>query len=302
MVRRHGPLMSSGDGAARGADGPADDDARRAGAEAVADDDAAGVPDGAGKAVLTIAFSSLAERAPDIEWPAGEDLDLLLCVQGDLPDGFAAPAGVRVVRVPGRGVAKSRNASIDHARGRYLLFCDDDVRVDLDGVRRGVEHLTETGKAIALGRGLGADGAFRKNYAERITPLTLFNSAKAATYEMLVDAWQLRARDVRFDERFGAGAELYLGDEYILIADMIRAGLAGDAVPFTYGVHPVESSGSRWGGRDAHARAVVLNRVFGRRAAPVRLAFALRSREKLGGWPAAARFALNGSRPPRAGA
>lgn len=258
------------------------------------------VPDDDGVPLLTVAYSSLAERAGNVVWPEGEGLDLLLCVQGELPDGFVAPDGVRVVRVPGRGVAKSRNASIDHARGRYLLFCDDDVRVDLDGVRRGVEHLRATGGAIALGRGLGADGVFRKRYAERVTPLTLFNSAKAATYEMLVDVEQLRAEDVRFDERFGAGAELYLGDEYILIADLLRAGLTGDAVPFTYGVHPVESSGSRWGGRDAHARAVVFNRVFGWRAAPVRLAFALRSRDKLGGWGAVARFALNGSRPPAA--
>lgn len=254
--------------------------------------------------MLTIAYSSLAERAGDVVWPSGDGIDLpgdgidlLLCVQGELPDGFTAPEGVRVVRVPGRGVAKSRNASIEHARGRYLLFCDDDVRVDLDGVRRGIAHLRATGKAIALGRGLGADGVLRKRYAADVTPLTLFNSAKAATYEMLVDVEQLRGHGVRFDERFGAGAELYLGDEYILIADMLRAGLAGDAVPFVYGIHPVESSGSRWGGADAHARAVVFNRVFGWRAGPVRAAFALRSRDKLGSWSAVARFAANSTRP-----
>ncbi|MBE1876362.1 glycosyltransferase family 2 protein [Myceligenerans pegani] len=263
-----------------------------------------GIPasdDGAAGPLLTIAYSSLAERAGDVVWPErSDDLDLLLCVQGDLPEGFVPPEGVRLVRVPGRGVAKSRNASLRHARGRYLLFCDDDVRVDLDGVCRGVEHLRATGKAIALGRGMGADGELRKRYAAEVTPLTLFNSAKAATYEMLVDVDRLRAHDVWFDERFGAGAELYLGDEYILIADLLRAGLAGDAVPFVYGIHPVESSGSRWGGRDAHARAVVFNRIFGWQAPPIRLAFAVRSRDKLGGWGAVARFALNGTRPPAA--
>ncbi|GAB4083728.1 hypothetical protein GCM10028784_03580 [Myceligenerans cantabricum] len=254
--------------------------------------------DGVSGALLTIAYSSLADRAGDVVWPErSADLDLLLCVQGDLPEDFEPPDGVRLVRVPGRGVAKSRNASIDHARGRYLLFCDDDVRVDLDGVRRGVDHLRETGKAIALGRGLGADGVLRKRYAADVTPLTLFNSARAATYEMLVDVAQLRAHHLRFDERFGAGAALYLGDEYILVADLLRAGLAGDAVPLVYGIHPVESSGSRWGGADAHARAVVFNRVFGWQAPPIRLAFAVRSRDKLGGWAAVARFALNGTRP-----
>ncbi len=249
---------------------------------------------------LTIGYSSLASRAGDVRLPVvGDDVEVVLCVQGELPSGYSAPAGVRLVTVPGRGVARSRNAAIDAARGRYLLFCDDDVRVDLDGVRAAVHELSRRGAAVGLGRGMGEDGTLRKAYPPGVRRLTLFNSAKAATYEMLVDVDQVRSAGVRFDERFGAGADLYLGDEYIFIADCLRAGLKGWSVPSVFGVHPVESSGSRWGGRDAHVRAVALNRVFGRAALPVRAAFAWRSRKRLGGWGAALRFTLDGERPPR---
>jgi hypothetical protein len=248
---------------------------------------------------LTIGYSSLGARVAHARLPTpDEDAEILLCVQGEVPEGYRTPPGARLVRVPGRGVARSRNAAIDAARGRYLLFCDDDVRVDVAGARTVIAELDRRGAALALGRGMGEDGALRKAYPPDVRRLTLFNSAKAATYEMLVDVDQVRSAGVRFDERFGAGAELYLGDEYIFIADCLRAGLRGYAIPSVLGVHPVESSGSRWGGRDAHVRAVALNRVFGRAALPARTAFAVRARRRLGGWGGVRRFALDGTPPP----
>ncbi|BDZ42885.1 hypothetical protein GCM10025865_21840 [Paraoerskovia sediminicola] len=212
------------------------------------------------------------------------------------PDVPADVAGERPVVVPGRGVARSRNAAIDHAGRRYLLFCDDDVTVDLPGVLAAVDHLRETGAALALGRATNPAGRFRKRYARRARRLTLFSSAKAATYEMLVDVDQVRAAGLRFDERFGAGAQHHLGDEYLFVAAMLRAGLRADAVPITVAVHPAESSGSRWGGSDVRARAVVLNEVFGRWAAPVRLAFAVRAARRLGSLRAVAALAGDGTR------
>lgn len=248
---------------------------------------------------LTIGWSSLAERAAAIVVPEGaDDVEVVVTLQGDSSGLVPDPRWDQVVEVPGRGVARSRNAAIDAATRRYLLFCDDDVLVDLAGVAAGIEHLTRTGAALALGLGADPDGVVRKRRPRgEVEELTLFNSARAATYEMLIDVEQVRAAGVRFDERFGAGVDLYLGDEYIFIADLVRAGLSADAVDHVYGVHPADSSGHTWGVGDARARAAVFNRVFGRRAPLVRLAFALRHRADLGGWPGVCRFALDGTRP-----
>ncbi|GGK67391.1 glycosyltransferase [Ornithinimicrobium pekingense] len=242
---------------------------------------------------LTIAYSSLAHRVPGIVAPTVDGVEILVCVQGLGEAGMPGlPVEVdRVVTVDGRGVARSRNAAIDAASCRYLLFCDDDVEVQIDDVLAAVAYLRRTGGAIALGRGMDPEGRLRKNYpSDRPVPLTLLNSAKAATYEMLVDVHQVRAAGVRFDERFGAGVDTYLGDEYLFIADLLRAGLRGDSLPFVYGVHPETSSGSRWGGEDLHVRAVVLNHVFGRLAPAARFVFALRRREEIGGVTSLARF------------
>lgn len=247
---------------------------------------------------LTIAYSSLADRVPAIRPPQVQGVEVIVCVQGLSPGRQpAVPDGVdRVVTVPGHGVARSRNAAIDATTTRYLLFCDDDVEVQVDDVLAAVAYLRRTGAAIALGRGVDPEGRLRKSYrSDRPVPLTLRNSAKAATYEMLVDVEQVRAAGLRFDERFGAGAETYLGDEYLFIADLLRAGLTGDSLPFVYGVHPPSSSGSRWGGRDLHVRAVVLNHVFGPTAPLARLLFGLRRRQEIGSLRALARFVADGA-------
>jgi hypothetical protein len=252
--------------------------------------------------LLTIAYSTLATRAHHISPPASApDVDILVCVQGGSPTDADELAGARIVPVPGAGVAKSRNASIEHARGRYLLFCDDDVTVYLPGVVEGVRYLQLTGHALALGQGMDPSGALRKKYPRFVTPLTTLNSAKAATYEMLIDVSQVRAMDVRFDTRFGAGTDLHLGDEYIFIADLLRAGLRCDAVPLIFGTHPLLSSGARWGSAaDSHARAVALNRVFGRWAPLARMAFGVKNYTKFGDWRTLLTFLADGSPPPAA--
>lgn len=247
---------------------------------------------------LTIGYSCLADRIGNIDRPgAHEGVEFLVCVQGD--EIHEMPDWARVVRVAGRGVAKSRNAAITAAEGRFLLFCDDDVSIDLPGILAGVEHLERTGQAIVLGRGLNPSGQPRKKYSNRVAKLTKFNTAKTATYEMLIDTAQVRSAGISFDERFGAGTPLHLADEYIFVVDLLRAGLKGEAIPEVFGTHPDVSSGDRWdNSHDAHVRAVVLNHVFGRCAPLVRIAFALKHRHDLGSFRSAFEFTTDDGKPP----
>jgi hypothetical protein len=95
----------------------------------------------------------------------------------------------------------------------------------------------------------------------------------------------VRARGLRFDEGFGAGAgtESFLGEEFVFVADCLKAGLGGRAVPLVVSVHPDTSSGFLWqGAAAARARAAVLARVFGRAAPLARLGFALKHRRHFG--------------------
>jgi len=91
---------------------------------------------------------------------------------------------------------------------------------------------------------------------------------------MAIRVSDIKAAGIRFDENFGAGAANYLGDEYIFIADALRAGLKGQFEPIVIATHPTQSSGSlRNSTADRGARAKVFTRVFGILAPVMRFLF-----------------------------
>ncbi len=232
--------------------------------------------------LLTIAYSTLADRVGNIVLPEQrDDREVLIIVQNlggialfDVPQRD----DVRLVELANRGVAKSRNEALRQAKGKYLIFADDDIVFLEDGLATALAHLeAHRDVAFVLGQAVDESGKLRKNYATKIERLTRFNSAKAATYEMIVRVEAANRANVWFDEEFGAGAINYLGDEYIFIVDLIKAGLRCDFVPATLAIHPEVSSGSVWGTEAGlAARAIIFTRVFGGWAPLIRAGFGLK--------------------------
>ncbi len=231
---------------------------------------------------LTFGYSTLAENLANIQLPdlaAHPEWDVLITVQSGnaelpTPEQLAkAPSGerVRVMSFAGSGVTKIRNKVLENATGDYLIFADDDINFNEQGIRQAIQELETTKLALMLGQAVDEKGLLRKSYPSSKQTLTKLNSGKAATYEMLLDVHQVRASGVLFDENFGAGAkETYLGDEYIFIADLLSKGLTCSFIPIVLATHPTDSSGSGWGtDRDRRARALIFDRVFrGNRTLP----------------------------------
>lgn len=247
--------------------------------------------------LLTIAFSTLPSRIKSITYPrVQEDRELIVLVQNQDESSYVfGERSAKLVELKNRGVAKSRNAALDRASGKYLLFGDDDVTFDESGITKAIDYFEANPNcAIILARAVDETGKVRKDYVGKETPIKLINSARAATYEMLVRVDAIREKKIRFDEDFGAGAENYLGDEYIFIADSLRAGLSGVHLPINLAVHPRESSGSRWGTpEDLQARSKVFGRVFGWKAPIYRAGFLIRTKNPWPGFSGALRFIFN---------
>ena len=243
---------------------------------------------------LTVAYSTLPARVKGIRYPEKrEDREILVLVQNiDESSYVLTEKNTKLVELKNKGVAKSRNAALDRASGEFLLFGDDDMEFIESGVDAALDHLRENPDcAIILAQAIDESGALRKSYPSKLTPLKLTNSAKAATYEMLVRVDALKDKGIRFDENFGAGADYYLGDEYILIADALRAGLKGVHLPVKLAIHPKDSSGSKWGSEaDSAARSKVFTRVFGWKAPLYRAAFLARTNNPWPGFGKALRF------------
>lgn len=241
---------------------------------------------------LTFGYSTLANRLSNISLPDvanHPEWDVLITVQSgnesapSEEDLAKAPKGekVSVLAFPGVGVTKLRNQVLQNAKGKYLIFSDDDILFNEQGLVEAISYLERTGAGLLLGQAVDESGKLRKAYPTQVQRLNKFNSAKAATYEMIVNLEQVRASGVLFDENFGAGAEItYLGDEYIFICDLITAGVRCDFVPVVLATHPTVSSGSGWGtDRDRIARARIFDRAFkGNRTLPfmARVAFGLK--------------------------
>jgi len=231
---------------------------------------------------LTIGYSVLAERAKNITQPQNSSWELMVITQGETSHSIP---NAKQISLNSLGVAKSRNCAIDNASGEYLVFADDDIVFSEDGLQKAIDYLDAHPQvSLLLTQATDPSGNLRKQYPPGEEKLSLYNSARAATYEMIIRVAEIRRLGIRFDEEFGAGVENYLGDEYIFIADLLRAGGSARFVPITTAIHPEQSSGAGWGtARDRIARARVFNRVFGMAAPLVRLAFGARRIRELGG-------------------
>ena len=231
--------------------------------------------------LLTLGFSVLAERAKNINLNHFRNKPtIFISIQNPNQSAFTFPNLAKFEHIERNtvGVAKSRNEVLKAATTKYLIFGDDDIIFKEDALEMAVKFLEENPSCdLILGCTVNEDGLLRKNYPTSERKLTRYNSAKAATYEMMIRVDSFREKNLQFDENFGAGAENYLGDEYILITDLLKAGGKGVFLPLVFTYHPHDSSGSGWGSsRDLKARAIVFDRIFGFWAIPVRAAFILR--------------------------
>ena len=238
--------------------------------------------------LLTIGYSTLADRVKNIV-PSKVDLphEIFISIQNPSNIDFALPTNFEFnsVTTSEKGVTKSRNTVLRSTKTKYLLFADDDIAFIGKGIESAISYLEAHPNCdLVLAQVIDANGVLRKAYPTREEKLTRFNSAKAGTIEMIVRVDSIRSKRVNFDENFGAGAENYLGDEYIFITDLLKAGGSATFLPITIAIHSEDSSGSRWGTEpDLRARAMVFQRVFGFTAPLIRTAFVFKNFQKFAG-------------------
>lgn len=231
--------------------------------------------------LLTVGYSTLGKRMAAIKYL--DSVSNLVVIQNPNSDSLPATnARIKRVELLSRGVAKSRNAAIENTTTEYLLFGDDDIEFKEKSIDAALKYLQSNPEiSILLLQAVDETGALRKPYPRQAHELKLRNSAKAATYEMIIRVSAIKKAAIRFDENFGAGAENYLGDEYIFIADALRAGLKGYFLPIVIATHPTDSSGSFHNTKqDAIVRSRIFSRVFGIWAPIMRLLFIVKPPSK----------------------
>jgi len=230
---------------------------------------------------VTVAISTLGQGIRRIDLPDPEPgISYLVLHQRPEAGAGCARPDVTLRLLDSLGLSNSRNAALELAVDDLVLFADDDVGLNLEGIRQLAACFAED-PDLALAVGWRAE----QFSADAVSaPLTRFNSGRVCAPEFMVRRSVIQALGVRFDPDFGLGARHGVGEDYVFVTDILRAGGKGWTWPVVTGTHPHASTGDRWDEPALlAARRAVLTRVFGRWAGPVRLAYALRHRRRFAG-------------------
>lgn len=152
---------------------------------------------------------------------------------------------VLVSQISGKGVTKSRNNGIRLADGDIALFSDDDVTYTNEFLDRVIHRFTGANSLdIAVFKIKTPDGSpDYKEYPNKPIHITRKLPFAVGTIEIAVRVERIRAMELLFDERFGAGQPVFMGaDESIFVLDAVRSGLSVWFYPEYVVEHPYEST------------------------------------------------------------
>ena len=219
----------------------------------------------------------------------------MITVQGGVPDTLPDAldrADIALIADPHRGLSHNRNCGLAAAKGTLVLFNDDDIALDMAGITQ-MRGLFAADPTLALALGWRTGEVPKRGRRTGSFALTRFTAGHASAPGLMVRRTAVLGAGVTFDPAFGVGAPAPIGEDYIFVTDLLRAGLKGRGVPIETGAHPHPSTGDDWHNPDLmRARRAMLARVFGPVHPLVRAAYTLRHRHRFSTAAAALRFAL----------
>ncbi len=143
-----------------------------------------------------------------------------------------------------KGLSKSRNRAIENSTAKYGLIADDDVKF-CEGFKKKIENgfnLYPDADILTF-KILTPDARPYKNYRSSAFKHSRSSIFKVSSVEIVVRLDKINWAGLRFDERFGLGAEFKSGEETIFLNDALDAGLNLYYIPQYLVIHPKESSG-----------------------------------------------------------
>ncbi|MDF2784521.1 MAG: hypothetical protein K0S95_1056 [Pantoea eucrina] len=169
-----------------------------------------------------------------------------------------------------KGLSKSRNALLTQAgieRADYLIISDDDVEYSIQGIRELMSHINSTKnvKEHYQFKSICENGLDRKKYYNYQKDLKLLDIFKVSSIEMCLNVPLLKSENILFDEGFGLGAKYPVGEEAILMADIVNKRQRIVFLPIAITMHPLESTGNQLFSKPLmiESRGAMFKRCFG---------------------------------------
>ncbi len=156
-----------------------------------------------------------------------------------LPD--PASKKIRMLTTASRGLSKSRNLAIEHARGDVCLLCDDDEALAPDYAETIEKAYARLPEADILCFRIANQPSRLQQKTQRLNKWT---ALRIASWQISFRREAILRSGIRFDEDMGAGTGHGGGEEVKFLRDCIGAGLKAYYVPESIGT--VAQQDSTW--------------------------------------------------------
>ena len=199
--------------------------------------------------LLTIAISSINDRieclVPSLQLTnLCEILVVHQVTDGKVYDyGNLSERGVRIVTSYGSGLSRSRNTALSKCKTSFCLFMDDDVSLVREGIASLVDRLESVVSPIVLVTHAYSSGRLAASYPRKSRSISRLGLRKFTSVDICVNVSTMRSKGLRFDEKFGLGAQYPTGEEFIFLNDCYDAGCHAIFFPINIGIHPDFDSG-----------------------------------------------------------
>jgi glycosyltransferase involved in cell wall biosynthesis len=153
----------------------------------------------------------------------------------------------QMVTTDTRGLSRNRNISIALASSEYLLFSDDDLIFDDDYIKIIEEEFQRYPDADAIKFGVQSMNPARPlsyktpNVTKRAT---VRNVTSAGVIALVIRRKIIEQKNLFFHENFGAGRDLYCGEDTIFLNHLVRRG--GVLYLSCRNIAKVKQDGSSW--------------------------------------------------------
>lgn len=163
----------------------------------------------------------------------------------DIPEKLSTRSDFKIIKSSTRGLSRNRNIALREASAPLCLIADDDVLYTSDQIKMVMDSFTSNPTADLITFQYESKGDM-KHYPS--TSFLLSNPPKGyyvTSFEIAFRREKIIEAGIRFNERFGIGAEFMAGEEEIFIHEALNKGLTGIFIPEVIATHDHPTTGIR---------------------------------------------------------
>lgn len=193
--------------------------------------------------------------------------------------------GVRYLNYKEKGLSKSRNRALENAIGDICVLADDDLKYVSnveDIIKQAYKKYIDADVIVFQIK--NSNGELYKKYSQKEHRIGRLNSMKVSSVEITFKRKSIIDNKIIFDEKFGAGAKYYCGEENIFLSKCIDNKLKIIYIPTLIG--QLQDSESSWFcGYDEKyfkSKGAVFYKLFNKLYPIIIIQFAIRKRKLFG--------------------